>query len=119
MKHAIFAVVLLLCAGIASAASNRLDWDFPVAEEAKTTEFSIERKAAACAATSPAFAEIATVAKTLRTFTDSAAVEGVTYCYQIRAEGPGGFSPYSNQVARTVPFTAPAAPSNLRVGGGP
>lgn len=116
MKYVLIALLALFSLS-ASAASNVLNWDFPVAEETKTTEFSVEGKPVACAAAGT-FAEIGTVAKNLRSFTHANVAEGSTWCYQIRAEGPGGFSPYSNVVARTIPFTAPVAPSNLRVTGG-
>ena len=111
----ILAVFLALVSMQAMGASNVLLWD-----EASTNElgFSIERKPVACAATGT-FVEIATVTQNITTYTDSSVVEGVTYCYQVRAFGPGGlYSGYSNTAERLVPFTAPIAPSNLRVQGG-
>jgi len=109
----------LLCASVtAYAQTNTLTWDFPVVDESRTTTFNAERKTGTCAAVGT-FAEIGTVPKTLRSYSDTGLAEGSTYCYQVRAVGPGGPSAYSNQVARTIPFTAPPAPSNLRVVGGP
>lgn len=114
----LLAVVLAVFCSAALSATNTLEWDYPAAEEPRVTTFNLERKAEACAGAG-AFAEIATVGATSRIYADNTVAEGTTYCYQVRAVGPGGVSPYSNQVARTVPFTAPAAPTNLRVSGGP
>jgi hypothetical protein len=80
------------------------------------TAFNIERKVGACTAIS-SFSEIATVGANVTTYVDLAVTEGVTYCYRVRASGPGGtFSAYSNTADRLVPFTAPAAPTGLTVG---
>lgn len=122
MRIGILAAVLaasVLAAGPAGAASNILAWDFPVAEEANITTFNIERKTQACAGSTGVFNEIGTVAKTLRTFTDSAVVPGSTYCYRARTVGPGGASGYSNTAEKILPFPVPAAPSNLTVTTGP
>lgn len=113
MRNLLALLALAAISSLSHAASNVLLWDYPVAEEARVTTFNVERKTAACAAAGT-FSEIGTVAKTLRTYTDSTAVEGATYCYQVRAVGPGGASDYSNQVGKTVPFGAPSAPTNLR-----
>lgn len=99
----------------ADAASNVLSWQDNSTNEAS---FSIERKAEACAGPAP-FTEIATTAANVTTFTDGTVTEGVTYCYRVAAANTAGKSPYSNAVARTVPFTVPAAPSGLGVVGGP
>lgn len=78
----------------------------------------IERKAEACAGAG-AFAEIATVAANVTTYTDSAVTEGVTYCYRVAAQNAAGKSAYSNTAGRLVPPTVPSAPSALGVAGGP
>ena len=109
------ALLLLLVVAPAWAASNVLTWTDNSANEAN---FHIERKAEACAGTA-AFAEIATTGANIRTFTDSAVMEGVTYCYRVAASNPAGKSVYSNPASRAVPFTIPAAPSGLGVSGDP
>lgn len=114
----ILAALILGAAVESHAASTVLSWDFPVAEEPTITEFSIEGKPVACA-TAGTFTELGTVTKTARSYTHNNVALGSTWCYQVRAEGPGGFGPYSNTVARTVPFPVPVAPSNLRAIGGP
>jgi len=118
MKKLIVLLSLLFMSTPLFAQTNTLTWDFPVVDESRTTTFNAERKTGTCAAVGT-FAEIGTVLKTLRSYSDTGLAEGSTYCYQVRAVGPGGPSAYSNQVARTIPFTAPPAPSNLRVVGGP
>jgi len=96
-------------------ASNVLLWDDMSTNE---TGFSVERKAEIC--TGPgAFAVIGAVSVNINTFTDNGVTEGQTYCYRVRAAGPGGlFSGYSNTAERLVPFSPPLAPSNLRATGG-
>ena len=118
MRKVLLFLCLMAAATAAFGASNVLDWDYPAAET-RETGFSIERKPEACTG-SGAFGVIVTVGPNVLTHTDSAVVEGVTYCYRVRAAGPGGtFSEYSNLAGRLVPFTAPAAPSGLTVQGGP
>ena len=116
MIRLIAVAALFMVAQVAGAAVNVLTWDDNSGNE---TGFSIERKAEIC--TGPGvFAAIATVAVSTATFTDPGVSEGQTYCYRVRASGQGGlFSEYSNLAQRTVPFTAPTAPSNLQVQGGP
>lgn len=101
------------------AVSNTLTWTDNSDNE---TTFHVERKADACGAPA-AFVEIATVPAALGMgslvfFTDSAVVEGSTYCYRVAASNAAGKSGYSNEAGRTVPFSIPAAPSGLGVSGG-
>ena len=119
MKSIICAVLFAFSVSAVAAGTNTLTWDYAPADEANITNFSVEGKQAACAAATPAFTEIIQVPKTARTYVHPNLVEGATYCYRVRAVGPGGASGYSNTVARTIPFTVPAAPSNLQVVGGP
>jgi len=117
-KLLLFLCLMASATAFAQAASNVLLWDYPVTETTETG-FRIERKVQACIGTG-AFTEIGTVGPNILTFTDSTVTAGLTYCYQVRASGPGGtFSGYSNTAERLVPFTAPVAPSNLRAAGGP
>lgn len=111
---------LLVVTSSVFAASNILTWDYLATDVATygVTGFPLERKAEACAGTG-AWSLLATPAATLRTYADSAVAPGITYCYRVYAEGPGGRSAASNTVARTVPFAVPVAPSGLTVVGGP
>jgi hypothetical protein len=113
-------------AGPAWAASNVLTWQDNSTNEAN---FHIERKiiptpappAAISCGVTPAtdYAQIATTGVNVTTFSDSAVVEGTTYCYRVKASNPAGSSNFSNEAGRTVPFTVPVAPSALGVTGGP
>ena len=78
MKSLIILVTLLLLASPAWAASNILTWTDNSANE---LNFNVERKAEACTGTA-AFAPLATVGANVTTYTDSAVVEGQTYCYR-------------------------------------
>lgn len=102
---------LLLLPASAWAASTVLTWTDNSTNE---TAFDIERKAEACTGSLP-FALLATVGANVVTYTDSAVVEGVTYCYRVDASNSAGKSAYSNTASRTVPFSLPLAPSGLVV----
>lgn len=104
-------LLLPLVAIAQPAPRNVLLWDDASTNEAN---FHIERKQDACG-TSATFAEIATVGANIATFTDNQVQEGLTYCYRVRASNPGGFSAYSNEAGRTVPFVIPGTPTNLRI----
>lgn len=111
-------LVVVCCLGLGTpawAGSNILTWTDNSTNE---TAFDIERKAEACPGSLP-FAVLATVGANIVTYTDSAVVEGVTYCYRVDASNSAGKSAYSNTASRTVPFTVPAAPSGLGAAGGP
>ena len=113
MKTLLCAVALAIVALPAMAGQNTLNWSEISTNE---TGFNVERKVGACTAIS-SFSEIGTVGPNVTTYVDTAVTEGVTYCYRVRASGPGGtFSAYSNTADRLVPFTAPAAPTGLTVG---
>ena len=103
--------LLLLVSVPAWAAQNILTWTDNSTNE---LSFNIERKAEACTGTL-AFAPLASVGTNITTYTDSAVVEGVTYCYRVNASNTAGVSTYSNTASRTVPFTIPATPSGLGV----
>jgi titin len=115
MQRIILAILLQVLAAPAWGASNILTWQDNSNNE---TAFHVERKAEACTGTG-AFAEIATTAANIATFTDAAVTEGLTYCYRVAASNTAGKSAFSNTAGRTVPFTVPAAPSGLGVTGGP
>ena len=106
---------MLLLASPAWAASNVLTWTDNSPNE---LNFNIERKAETCAGALP-FAALASVGTNVTTYTDSAVIEGATYCYRVSASNTAGVSAFSNTASRTVPFTVPAAPSGLGVVGGP
>jgi hypothetical protein len=113
---AALAVVLgLVLAAPAVAGQNVLTWTDNSTNE---NNFHIERKAEACTGTA-VFTEIATTGFNVNTFTDTAVIEGVTYCYRVAASNPAGKSAYSNTASRAVPFSVPAAPSGLTAAGGP
>ena len=112
MRKGFIALVLVLAlAAPAFAGQNVLTWTDNANNE---QNFNIERKAEACAG-GAAFVPLATVGLNVVTFTDLAVTEGTTYCYRVNASNVAGPSAFSNTAARTVPFTAPAAPSGLTV----
>ena len=112
MKRILLALMFLLFAMPALAGQNTLNWSEISTNE---TGFNVERKVGACTAIS-SFSEIGTVGPNVTTYVDTAVTEGVTYCYRVRASGPGGtFSAYSNTADRAVPFP-PATPYDLTVG---
>lgn len=115
-KLALLLLCLFLLARNAHAASNLLAW---VDNSSNEVTFVIERKTEPCSGSALAFLQIATVPANIATYTDSAVVEGLTYCYRVAAQNATGNSAYSNFAARTVPFSAPSAPSGLTVQGGP
>lgn len=104
-------LVLLALPAVAFGAQNVLLWDDASSNE---TTFHIERKDAGCAATGT-FSEIATVGANVTTYTDVSVAEGQAYCYRVAASNSAGKSAYSNEAGRTVPFTVPSAPMNLRL----
>ena len=123
MKRLLFILLFCSSSAFAQAASNVLTWDY-LATDITTygvTGFTVERKTEDCAITgSPAvFTQIAAVAATVRSYTDTAVIMGATYCYRAAAVNPTAKSAYSNLVGRTVPLAAPPAPSLRPVVGGP
>lgn len=98
----------------AGISANRLTW---VDNSQNETGFRIERKAEACDG-SAAFAEVSQMPKDSTSYTDTAVMEGTTYCYRVAATNPAGTSAYSNTAERTVPWTIPVAPGELKVVGG-
>lgn len=121
-------VVAWLGAAPAEAASNVLTW---VDNSANELNFEVWAKVVPtpappavlnCAADSSPYALLATLgpsAAATATYTHAGLAEGTTHCYEVRATNAAGASAFSNQAGRTVPFTAPAAPSALGVAGGP
>ena len=80
--------------------------------------FNIQRTTAAsvaACATASGWTALASVGPNITTYTDTAVVQGTTYCYQVDASNTAGVSPFSNIAGRTVPFTVPASPSGLTV----
>jgi len=107
------ALVLVLAAPV-WAGQNVLSWTDNSSNE---DNFNLERTTAAnvalCAGAT-AFVPLAAVGSNVVTFTDTAVVEGATYCYRVNASNAAGVSAFSNTAAKTVPFTVPLPPSNLR-----
>lgn len=98
------------------AASNHLSWTDNSNNE---STFHIERTTApnvAACLSAGGFTEIGTTLTNVTTFDDSSVLEGITYCYRVRASNANGFSDYSNIAGRTVPL---GAPSGLSVTSGP
>ena len=78
------------------------------------TAFKIERSSDGAATT---FAQIATVAENVTTYSDSSLPPQTTYHYRVRSMNATGDSPFSNTVSATTPIAAssqrPLAPTNL------
>jgi len=111
----LFAMLLMFCSVSAMAAGTaQLAWDYTAANITAfgVTNFSLERKPGACTAAGT-FAEVATPAAALRTYTDPNLTSGLTYCWRIAAVGAGGKSGFSNTVEKVIPFDVPPAPGNL------
>jgi titin len=65
--------------------------------------FGIERKTG----TNGTFAQIATVAANVNSYTDSGLMTGNTYCYRVNAFNAAGVSAYTNQACKDVTGSAP------------
>ena len=77
------------------AAHLTLDW---VDNTGGTANFIIERKTGR----SGTYAPIATTGIGITTYTDSAVVGGITYCYRVKASNAFGDSGYSNEACGPV-----------------
>ena len=108
--------VVLAGASIASAVDqNVLTWTDNSNNE---TAFDIQRGTAANVAACQSgvtFTALVSVGANVTSYTDTAVVQGTTYCYRIDASNSSGPSAFSNIAGRTVPFTVPASPSGLTV----
>ena len=119
MKIVVLLAILVLLASPAWATSNILSWQDNSNNE---LNFNIERTTAAnvpACQTATGFTALASVGTNVATYTDSAVVEGTTYCYRVNASNTAGTSGFSNIAGRTVPFTIPAAPTGLGATAGP
>jgi titin len=94
-----------LGAATLSTSALRLTWTNPGAGTA--TDFLLER-----AATSGGpFAQVAVVPYSRTpTYDDGGLTGGTSYCYRVRARGPGGTSDYSNTACATTTAPAPTPP---------
>ena len=63
--------------------------------------FKIERKTG----TTGTYAQIATLGTNVTSYTDSALVDGTTYCFQVRAYNAAGNSPFTPEACGTVTAT--------------
>jgi hypothetical protein len=79
--------------------------------------FAVERRTAI----DGEFVQIATTGTDVTSYTDVGLLEGIAYCYRVRAFNSAGYSPYSNQACSVLPPTgsslwgpsAPRPPSGL------
>lgn len=107
MRALLAALILLLAAGSAEAATYTLTWNQDATLVAENTR--VER-ANATGRVCGTFSEIAQVAVTTLTYLDTTAPTGIV-CYRVRNfDSLTGFSDYSNVAA--APRTAP--PRNLQ-----
>jgi len=89
-----------------SSSQVRLTWQDNATNE---TGFKIERRTRP----SGSYSQIDTVEANVTTYTDTTCSRLTTYTYRVRAYGPGGDSPYSNEATVTtlrfddVPLTSP------------
>jgi len=72
-----------------------LDW---VDNAGGTANFVVERKMGSTGT----YARIATTGIGVTTYTDSAVVAGITYCYRVKASNALGESSYSNEACKSV-----------------
>ena len=87
----------VLTATAQSKSSIRLQWTNTTADQ---TEVTIERcQAAGCSN----FAQIATVAGTATTYTNTGLSSRTNYTYRVRSRNAAGYSPYSNSASATTP----------------
>ena len=86
--------LLVALAGPVSAASAVLTWTDNATNEAN---FNIQRGTAATVAqcSTATFAPLITISANVVSFTDLTPVEGLTYCYRVRACNATGCSAYS------------------------
>jgi Chitobiase/beta-hexosaminidase C-terminal domain/Family of unknown function (DUF6298)/Putative collagen-binding domain of a collagenase len=75
--------------------------------------FAIERKTG----TGGAFAQIATVATSINSYTDSGVIAGNTYCYRVNAFNAAGASTYTNEACRAAASPTPSFDFSLSNGG--
>ncbi|PRY44060.1 putative secreted protein (Por secretion system target) [Spirosoma oryzae] len=93
-----------------SPSTIRLSWTNPGGGTA--TDFLLERGTSS----NGPFTQIATVAYSRSlTYDDTGLASGTTYCYRVRARGPGGTSDYSNTACATTTAVPPVTPSGLSV----
>jgi hypothetical protein len=98
---AMLVAITLFAGGAERAAQPRLeaqltlDW---VDNAGGTANFVVERK---MGSTGP-YARVATTGIGVTTYTDSAVVAGITYCYRVKASNALGESSYSNEACKSV-----------------
>ena len=98
---AMLVATTLFAGGAERAAQPRLeaqltlDW---VDNAGGTANFVVERKTG----TTGTYARIATTGLGVTTYTDSAVVAGITYCYRVKASNALGESIYSNEACKSV-----------------
>lgn len=103
--------IAALCTLAFAAPSITLGWTYSPADVTTfgVVNFSVERKAEACASSALTFVEITQVPSNLRAFVDATGLlPSTTYCYRVAANGTTGKSPYSNLAERTTQGPPPA-----------
>jgi len=93
---------------VVSASQLNLTWTDNANNE---SVFKIERKTGS----GGTYAQIATTAANVSSFSDSGLIAGTQYYYRVRANNTGGDSAYSAEASATTLPNAPAAPSALAV----
>lgn len=106
-------LIIVLTAGVASAATVTLQWDANT--ESDLAGYNLYRAFQPCTAQGP-LNKIGTVGKVTST-TDTVTVDGA-YCYELTAfDTSNNESPRSNKAEAAVNVNPPLAPKNLRVTG--
>ena len=98
----LFVVSVLLVSSRLQAANLQLRWQNTATDQ---TAITIERQ------NGVGYVQIASVAPTSQSYSDSGLSDGTTYCYRVRAINATGTSAYSNSACANTPLpTEPTAP---------
>ena len=98
IKSPLVVLAMMVLASQAQSGQLQLTWT-----DNSTNEdgFKIERKTG----TTGSYAEIATVGANVTSYTNTALVDGSTYCFQVRAYNAAGNSPFAPEACGTVAAT--------------
>jgi hypothetical protein len=117
----VLAVLLVLCAVPAFAATSTLTWTETITNEAG---FHVHRAPVACTPipAEASFTKIGEVGANVKTYVDNTAVVGTKYCYRVRAWNlqyandpeSAQYSAWSNTAEKDFPLAGPdGAPTGL------